>query len=88
MKTLTVKELIAELRKFEDREEFEVRVWLPGSRIALSTVFANKGALLIEGSVEENSALSAVTYGRTPAERERDRENFEAEMEVSRHGKP
>lgn len=57
---MTVAQLIAELGKVDDKAK-PVQVWLPGSRIALHQVMHNVtryGVLLIEGNVEEGSALS------------------------------
>lgn len=55
MKTLTVAELIARLQQMPPEDE--VRVWLPGSTIALSSVFKFKGATRIEGNIDPGSAL-------------------------------
>lgn len=58
MKTLTVAELIARLQQMPPGDD--VRVWLPGSTIALSNVFKYKGATRIEGDVDPGSALDTV----------------------------
>lgn len=55
LKTLTVADLIARLSTMpQDRE---VRVWLPGTTIALDSVFEHKGNVRIEGNIDPGSAL-------------------------------
>jgi hypothetical protein len=62
MTTLTVRQLRAIL---EDRpDDAEVRIWLPGSRIALTGTrlkVINQHQVLIEGNVEPGSALDQAT---------------------------
>jgi hypothetical protein len=55
--TMTVGELLDYLSKF--KREQPVHVWLPGSRIRLSPMLEQDGTVLIEGNVNEGSALSA-----------------------------
>jgi hypothetical protein len=60
MKTITVEQLLARLEKAP--RNAEVRVWLPGSRIALTdapftVAQSTKDEVLIEGNVEPGSAL-------------------------------
>lgn len=54
---MTVKELIGQLQKLP--QDKPVKVWLPGSTISLSSAFDSdrKGLVLIEGNVDEGSAL-------------------------------
>lgn len=56
--TATARELIAGLRDIQGNTP--VRVWLPGSTIALtiSGVIERGGEVLIEGNVDPGSALS------------------------------
>lgn len=58
---MTVRELIAALTQMPlDRE---VKVWLPGSRIALERVFCRpSGEVLIEGNIEPGSMLETLTH--------------------------
>lgn len=66
MKTITLNELVENLQIFVDggHGDKPVRCWLPGSSITLSTPFvsAQFDAVMIEGNVDEGSALEgAVT---------------------------
>lgn len=58
MKTLTVSELIARLQEMP--QDDEVRVWLPGTTIALSSLFEHQGAVRIEGDIDPGSALDTL----------------------------
>ncbi len=55
LKTLTVRELIARLQDMP--QDDEVRVWLPGTTIALSSPFKYQGTVRIEGNIDPGSAL-------------------------------
>jgi hypothetical protein len=55
MSTLTAASLIAALQKMPT--DAEVRVWLPGTTIALSSVFEHGGQVRVEGDIEPGSAL-------------------------------
>lgn len=56
LKTLTVSELIAQLQKMP--QDNEVRVWLPGTTIALSSAFSyGTHGTRIEGNIDPGSAL-------------------------------
>lgn len=68
LKTLTVRELIAQLQQLPGNDS--VRVWLPGSTIALSHAFKFKGAVRIEGNIDPGSALDTEAPPLTPADNE------------------
>lgn len=68
MKTITVAALIQALQSMPQGDE--VRVWLPGSTIALSSVFKYKGAVRIEGNVDQGSALDELISSAVPAPRD------------------
>jgi hypothetical protein len=53
--TITVKELREALAALPDSHE--VKVWLPGSYISLERPFLNKDRVLIEGNLDDGSAL-------------------------------
>lgn len=58
LKTLTVAELIARLQEMPPDDE--VRVWLPGSTIALSSVFKYKGTTRIEGDIDPDVKIHTI----------------------------
>lgn len=67
MKTITVRELIASLEKQDP--DMPVRVWLPGSTIAVGPAFLNTrhGCVSLEGNIDEGSALDIGSRGMESA---------------------
>lgn len=63
MPTITVRDLIASLEKQDP--DMPVRVWLPGSTIALGAAFLNTkhGCVSMEGNIDEGSALDVPELG-------------------------
>lgn len=56
---MTVSHLLNELKKWPGEQT--VKIWLPGSTIALAGMFGKDGMVMIEGNLEDGSALERKT---------------------------